>query len=153
MARTDSLGRPLRRFAGFWVRAIAALIDGVIVQLIWVLILLPAWLMFDWRFYEMPEYTFLAFMGLTMVNWLYEAAMTSGSMQATIGKIAFGAVVTDAEGRKISFERATIRHFAKFVSTVPALLGFVIQPLTTRKQTLHDMLAGTLVMNRRYLLK
>lgn len=77
--------------------------------------------------------------------WLYEALMTSSSKQATVGKIALGLRVTDLQGNRISFGRASGRHFSKYVSQLLLFVGFLIQPFTPKRQALHDIMAGTLV--------
>jgi uncharacterized RDD family membrane protein YckC len=82
----------------------------------------------------------------TLVNWIYEAALESSSYQATLGKMALGLKVTDLEGRRISFARATGRHFAKILSGLMFFIGFIMAGFTQRKQALHDMIAGTLVV-------
>lgn len=82
------------------------------------------------------------------VAWLYEAWLTSSPARATFGKQAVGIVVTDLEGGRIGLLRASVRHFAKLVSAAALMLGFLIQPLTARKQALHDLLAGTIVTLR-----
>ena len=79
-------------------------------------------------------------------NWIYEAAMESSSRQATVGKMALGLKVTDLKGRRVSFARATGRHFAKFISGMILLIGYIMAGFTERKQALHDMIAGTLVI-------
>ena len=78
-------------------------------------------------------------------SWIYEAAMESSSKQATVGKMALGLIVTDLEGQRISFLRATGRHFAKFISAMILFIGYIMAGVTERKQALHDMIAGTLV--------
>ncbi|MFZ0796507.1 MAG: RDD family protein [Terriglobales bacterium] len=88
--------------------------------------------------------------GVTLIlvlfgSWLYEAFMESSSYQATLGKMIFGMKVTDLNGNRISFERATGRHFAKWLSGLVLCVGYIMVGLTERKQGLHDLLAGTLV--------
>jgi uncharacterized RDD family membrane protein YckC len=78
-------------------------------------------------------------------SWLYEAFMESSSYQATLGKMIFGMKVTDLNGNRISFERATGRHFAKWLSAITLFIGYIMVGLTERKQGLHDLVAGTLV--------
>jgi uncharacterized RDD family membrane protein YckC len=85
---------------------------------------------------------------LPLVDWLYFAKLESSARQATIGKRALGIAVTDLAGRRISFGRATGRYFAKFLSSVAAI-GFLMAGFTARKQALHDMIAGCLVVRRR----
>jgi len=55
-------------------------------------------------------------------------------------------VVTDKEGNRISFARATLRHFAKFISTLIIFIGFIMIGLTKKRQGLHDKIAGCLVL-------
>ena len=81
-----------------------------------------------------------------VVGWLYYALMESSGMQATLGKKALGLIVTDESGQRISFARATGRYFAKIVSALILLIGFIMVAFTERKQGLHDKLAGTLVV-------
>ena len=78
-------------------------------------------------------------------SWLYEAFMLSSSYQATLGKMIFGMKVTDLYGNRVSFARATGRHFAKWLSGMILFIGYIMAGFTERKQGLHDMLAGTLV--------
>jgi len=78
--------------------------------------------------------------------WIYEAAMESSSRQATLGKMAMGLKVTDEQGRRISFARATGRYFSKIISGMILFIGYIMAGFTARKQALHDMIAGTLVM-------
>lgn len=80
-----------------------------------------------------------------MINWLYFALLESSSMQGTLGKKALGMIVTDLDGNRIGFGRATGRYFAKFLSAIILLIGFVMVAFTQRKQGLHDIIASTLV--------
>jgi uncharacterized RDD family membrane protein YckC len=58
-------------------------------------------------------------------------------------------VVTDPAGRRVSFGRATGRHFGKIITNmVPLLIGYIMAGFTEKKQALHDMLAGCLVLRR-----
>ena len=82
------------------------------------------------------------------IPWLYDAAFESSSLQATPGKLAMGIIVTDLDGNQISFLRATGRHFASFFSYVTLLVGFMMAGFTERKQALHDLIAGCLVVNK-----
>ena len=90
----------------------------------------------------------LGFLSGTAAGWLYEALMVSSSYQATLGKMAVGIVVTDMQGRRISFLRATGRYFGKFVSSMLMMIGYLIQPFTEKRQALHDMMAGCLVLRK-----
>ena len=78
--------------------------------------------------------------------WLYEALLMSSQWQATLGKRALGIVVIDENGGRISFARATGRHFATWISGLLLFIGYLMQPFTPKKQALHDMIAGTLAV-------
>jgi uncharacterized RDD family membrane protein YckC len=80
--------------------------------------------------------------------YLYFALMESSSWQATVGKNALGIQVTDLNGGRVSFGRALGRTLAKIISTLILLIGFIMAAFTERKQALHDMIAGTLVVKR-----
>lgn len=83
----------------------------------------------------------------TLLGWIYFAAMESSPKMATIGKQALGIVVTDLNGNRISFGKATGRYFGKIVSSFILCIGFLMVLWTDRQQALHDMMAGTLVLN------
>ncbi|MFC0205916.1 RDD family protein [Novosphingobium soli] len=84
-----------------------------------------------------------------VVSWLYFAGLECSRLQGTLGKLAVGLVVTDLRGERISFLRATGRYFAKILSGMILLIGFIMVAFTERKQGLHDLLAGTLVYRTR----
>jgi uncharacterized RDD family membrane protein YckC len=84
----------------------------------------------------------------TIVGWLYFALMESSARQATFGKSRMNLAVTDEQGQRISFLRATGRHFAKILSAIILLIGFIMVAFDSRKQGLHDKIASTLVVQR-----
>jgi uncharacterized RDD family membrane protein YckC len=81
-------------------------------------------------------------------SWLYFALLQSSPRQATLGKIMFGMVVTDLDGRPIGFLRATRRFLGKIVSILILFIGLIMIAFTARHQGLHDMIAGTLVLRQ-----
>ena len=92
---------------------------------------------------------FLAATVSLVFTWLYHALMESSEWQATVGKKLLGLVVTDMAGQRVSFWRATARHFAKIITNmVPAFIGYILAAFTEKKQALHDMLAGCLVLRQ-----
>lgn len=102
----------------------------------------------------------------------YFATQESGAAQATIGKRAVGVYVTSLNSGRLSFNNAAGRVLAKHINVIFVLLSVVLitaaslqiglavnglgslffivtysmAGFTARKQALHDMLAGTLVM-------
>ena len=85
----------------------------------------------------------------TVMTWLYFALCESSAWQATVGKLALGIRVTDLQGNRISVARAMGRYPAKVLSYIILFIGFLMVAWTRRKQGLHDMIAGTLVLNGR----
>jgi uncharacterized RDD family membrane protein YckC len=85
---------------------------------------------------------------MLLVPWIYDAWSLSSKGQATPGMRLAGVFATDVHGRRLSFLRATARHFARFLSYYTVFIGFLMQPFNTRRQTLHDRLSGTVVLRR-----
>lgn len=85
----------------------------------------------------------------TIITWLYFAICESSAWQATIGKLALGIRVTDLQGKRISLPRALGRYPAKVLSFFILFVGVLMVAWTRRKQGLHDMISGTLVLNGR----
>jgi uncharacterized RDD family membrane protein YckC len=83
---------------------------------------------------------------LIVIPWLYFGGFESSRSQATPGKLLMHIVVTDMTGNKPTFARVTLRHFAKFVSTLIIFVGFLMIGLTQKRQGLHDKIAGCLVL-------
>jgi uncharacterized RDD family membrane protein YckC len=88
----------------------------------------------------------------TLVGWLagaiYEIGLQCSEFQATIGKLAVGIKVTDRDGRRLTLLRSVGRYFAEVLSALSLAVGYVMAGFTPRRQALHDVLAGTLVVRR-----
>lgn len=144
------------RYAGFCIRAIASLLDVAVVFLAFlpVRILLGSTATLLGESWEMPTGKIFLMgrmfrIGFALVfGWLYRAGMESSSFQGTLGKLAVQIKVTDLDGSRISFERASGRYFAKFLSFIAFGVGYLMVGFTPRKQGLHDRIAGTLVQYR-----
>jgi uncharacterized RDD family membrane protein YckC len=156
---------PRVEYAGFWLRFLAFLIDNAVMGIGFVLILIPLIFltglggfigeihpnedMNDIGVFMLFALLFLAATVSLLWTWLYHALMESSGWQATVGKRLLGLVVTDMGGQRVSFGRATGRHFAKIITNmVPAFIGYIMAGFTEKKQALHDMLAGCLVLRR-----
>lgn len=74
--------------------------------------------------------------------------MESSKYQGTIGKKVLGIIVTDENGNRITFGRATGRYFAKIISGMTLWVGYIIAGFTDKKQALHDIIANTLVWKK-----
>ncbi len=80
-------------------------------------------------------------------SWLYYAYFESSDWQASVGKKVMNLVVTDIDGNRVSFGRASGRYFAKIVSSlIPLGIGYILAGVTEKKQALHDMIANCLVL-------
>lgn len=90
----------------------------------------------------------LTWMVTIVAAWLYFALLESSKLQASIGKLALGIIVTDMEGNRITFGKATGRYFGKIISAIILYVGFMMAGFTEKKQGLHDIIAGTLVWKK-----
>ena len=152
-------------YAGFWVRFVALVIDGLILSIPFFLVAIGlafrfgriGWLVRRGRI-SPPDVAlfgpvllgfFFAFGIFIVVRWVYFAGMESSARQATFGKAAMSVYVTDLKGQPVTFGRATGRFFAKIVSgLIPLGIGYFMAGFTEKKQALHDMIAGTVVLRK-----
>ncbi|MFZ0883328.1 MAG: RDD family protein [Candidatus Acidiferrales bacterium] len=155
--------RPAVAYAGFWLRFVAIIIDAIVLSFVGWIVFLPFAASMGLRMHGLfmghppsrPE-EFFPFFGMlfrlaairTVLNWLYFSLFESSGWQATLGKKALGLEVTDLAGRRISFGRATGRFFGKYISAIILFIGFIMAGFTEKKQALHDILAGTLVIRK-----
>ena len=142
------------QYGGFWRRFVAYIIDAIVLYIIAIPIFMVAGVgdMMSMDPAAQPEIGagfWIAYFLVIVANWLYFALLESSSKQATLGKMALGVVVTDLDGNRISFGKATGRFFGKILSSLILLIGYIMAAFTERKQALHDMLAGTLVLKGR----
>lgn len=158
-------GPPRVDYAGFWLRLVATFIDGLIlsVPLIFAFIFIAAVMGVSGAFKNLESSDsandiisligigfFAVVYGLCMVvTWLYYAACESSNWQATIGKKALGLYVADLNGNRVAFARASGRFFARIITgLIPFAIGYIMAGFTQKKQALHDMIAGCLVLRR-----
>lgn len=138
---------------GFWRRVVAYIIDAIILQVALSIVggvlgvgIGMQMLAIDGTGQASLGAGYWIFVALSFVGqWLYFALLEASSWQGTLGKKALGMSVTDLDGNRIGFGRATGRYFAKIISGIILLIGFIMVAFTRHKQGLHDILAGTLV--------
>lgn len=131
------------QYAGFWKRFAASFVDGI------VLYIASLGLAIVGTFISADSGLALLMTAIeVLMGWLYYALMESSDSGATLGKMVMGIKVTDLNGKKVSFGKATGRYFGKFVSFLTLYIGFIMAGFTAKKQGLHDMMAGCLVMNK-----
>lgn len=157
------------KYAGFWLRFVAFLIDSIILNMLTWILIIPLLGMvgigigastdgFD--FSSMTEGDAIAMATAIMgaifaggligivVNVLYFALMESSKYQATLGKMAVGIKVTTTSGGRIDLVKSIIRQIGKYVSGLILLIGYIMAAFTEKKQALHDMIASTLVVKK-----
>lgn len=138
-------------YAGFWLRFAAYLIDSMILGLVFFPLgfILGAVLAATGSARNsdlMAVVNMLTNVVSIAAGWLYRSLLESSSWQGTVGKKLLGLKVTDLNGNRISFGKATGRYFAMILSGMICFIGFFMVAFTEKKQGLHDMLAGTLVV-------
>jgi uncharacterized RDD family membrane protein YckC len=145
MAETAQAARQVT-YVGFWKRAVATVIDSIIVAVVILLVALP--------FYG-PEYFQLSKEGKTLAfDFVVQIVMPIVAVivfwrfrGATPGKMLFSAKIVDAESfGPPSTGQLIGRYFAYLVSMVVFGLGFLWIAFDPRKQGWHDKLAGTVVI-------
>lgn len=132
------------KYAGFWIRFWAFFVDVLWMGLLNVIEVAAL------SSGQGIDYLRTPHLGLTLVsaviNWVIFAAFESGGWQATPGKRLMGLRVTDMNGERLTFGRATGRYFAKILSGLLFCIGYIMVGVTEKKQGLHDRLADTLVL-------
>jgi uncharacterized RDD family membrane protein YckC len=145
-------------YAGFWLRAVAFLIDLLVVVIFTgppILYLLgknvgtaaPLQAMMDFARGGTRQAIAINLLA-EMAYWLYSASLESSVWQATIGKKLLGLYVTDVNGKRVSFARASGRFVGKSLEQLTLFIGFLAAGFTARKQALHDIVAGCLVLRK-----
>ncbi|MBK5277990.1 MAG: RDD family protein [Bacteroidia bacterium] len=154
-------------YAGFWMRFVAIVIDGIIISILRAFLVVPILAMVGISFAtgledfdpsNMDELipliaTIVATAGVLMlistVIWvLYGTLMESSKYQATMGKLALGLIVTDLNGSKLDFSKALLRNLGKILSNFILMIGYIMAAFTEKKQGLHDIIAGTVVVQK-----
>jgi uncharacterized RDD family membrane protein YckC len=136
-------------YAGFWRRFIGLLIDVIVtyfpIAIVRVLLGLPASGSLDpW----LPA-TWWAALFEVGIDWLYAALLISSPWRATLGQAVMDLHVTDLDGNRIGFLRATARYAAQILDIVTLGFGLLMQVFSPRRQALHDLVSGTVVVRSR----
>jgi uncharacterized RDD family membrane protein YckC len=157
---------PAVTYAGFWLRVLAYVIDVLILGVFAVPIIIGAAMVMGIGgmlasiprngdpFVNGPPPIFFLFIWFCVLlgvggTWLYYATLESSEWQGTAGKKALGLIVTDMFGQRLTFARASGRHFGKIVTSfIPLGIGYAMAGFTEKRQALHDMLASCLVLRK-----
>jgi uncharacterized RDD family membrane protein YckC len=153
-----------RVFAGFWLRVVAYLIDKMLLGAVLGAIFIPMFLLggfgaalqsiatHDHQPDPAAIFAFASSIALfifasLLAGWLYFAYFESSEWQGSVGKKVMNLVVTDLEGNRVTFGRASGRYFAKIItSLIPLGIGYILAGVTEKRQALHDMIASCLVL-------
>jgi uncharacterized RDD family membrane protein YckC len=159
-------------YAGFWLRFVAIIIDGIILGCVQGILVMPVLAIFGFgiasKAKELESSGFdpgndaatvglfasimAAILLIQIVFWvlqiLYHSFMESSKFQGSVGKLALGLKVTDLDGNKVEFGKALVRNLSKIVSSYIAFIGYLMAAFTDKKQALHDMIASTLVVKK-----
>lgn len=143
------------RFAGFWIRFAAKMIDGIILSIVtggpyWFLSFKVA--MLGSQGNPDPEviarynvFLILAYL-LMMVLQVAYAAFMVGKYGATLGKLAVGIRVVNADGSKVSYLKAFGRWWGELVTGFTIGIGYIIAGFDREKRALHDHICSTRVV-------
>lgn len=143
------------RYAGFWIRWVAKLIDGLILAVPIFAIMVPFFIVeglpAERRHGRNPD---LEAAGVELLvqalSFVLSAAYTiffNGRFGATPGKMAVGIRVVRAGGEKISYGLACGRFFAEILSAMICYIGYIIAGFDLEeKRSLHDHICNTRVI-------
>jgi len=141
-------------YAGFWLRAVAFMIDNLILGFAFAIVMasdVPLFLNIPslnaLKIGQFPPVTKLGIFVMYLMMWLYFTFFEASSWQATPGKRILRLYVADLNGRPLTLARAALRNVARIISGV-LLIGYLIAGFTEKKQALHDIVAGCLVLRR-----
>jgi uncharacterized RDD family membrane protein YckC len=129
-------------YGGFWIRAVAALIDGIVVSIGQSVV---SYILFQ----ESAFSDALAFSSLSsslVIGLIYNVYFLSSDKQATLGKQAMGLKVISLKGERITPLNAAGRFLASYLSAFLLGFGYLMVAFDSRKQAMHDKLAGTYVV-------
>lgn len=123
-------------YAGFFRRFVALIIDSII-------LILPS-LMIGGGLSVSGGFGF----GI-ILSFLYKPIFESSVLCATPGKALMGiAVVTENDQLRLTFKQAAIRFFSSYISILICYIGYLMQPFTSKRQTLHDMISESIVIQK-----
>lgn len=158
-----------KNYAGFWLRFAAYLIDSIVVGIplsilsfVILIITLGTTGVFDAVVSDVSatgditDQQAIALIGgyfvviliSFLLSVLYYAGLHASKWQATIGKKLLNLKVTDLNGNRISFWRGLGRYIAMTFLSGIFFIGFIMAAFTEKKQSLHDLIAGTVVIKK-----
>lgn len=146
-------------YAGFWKRYAALFIDSIVVGIAYyavVIVVMLAGFGTAGLSGSGPEsmgaglalVLVVVYLSYPLISGLYYVSLESSSLQATLGKLALGIKVTDANGQRLTRGNALGRWASHLLCYFTVYIGYIMAAFTERKRGLHDMVAGTLVVDK-----
>lgn len=135
-------------YAGFWIRFGAWFIDWIILAIATSIIYLPFSFMGVFSFDQPAVFAIIQLFSM-ILNFIIPAAYESwfvGKYAATPGKMACKLKVVVADSTRVSFARSIGRHFAKYISGMIFLIGYIMAGFDDQKRALHDRICDTRVI-------
>jgi len=145
-------------YAGFWIRLVAKIIDGIIVGLVNAVFSFIASFAITMIFMSssLEQATFHpGIIGLNILVGLFQLVTDAaydtyfvGKYAATPGKMACGIKIITADGGKLTYLRAFARHFAEWLSKLTLGIGYIMAGFDREKRALHDHICNTRVIKK-----
>jgi uncharacterized RDD family membrane protein YckC len=138
-------GQPIYRYAGFWMRFWAYLLDLLVIGSIDRIVVNPLFRLFDLPLHEINMFAPIS-IATAITFYGYFVFMTKFFGQ-TLGKMVFGLKVVDLDGGKLSWGTVLFREWiGRFISTT-VVVGYLIVAFLPKKQGLHDLFSDTTVIH------
>ena len=138
------------RYAGFWIRVVAYLLDTLILYVTSVLIMFLPFMegMSQTDPSGMSGWTILLSVLLNSSIAIAYFTGFTGRFAATPGKMALGLRVVRPDGGRVTYLRALGRYFGLLLSSVILYAGFIMAAFDDEKRTLHDRICDTRVVRK-----
>lgn len=147
------------RRAGFWIRAVAFIIDLTISDLVTLFSLILIFILQTGDLYQGAGQAFELFMNdnfdessvvianiFSVIVFFVYFTFFSSWMQRTPGKAILGLRVIREDGQTMSYWRSFGRTCAYFLSAIPLLLGFLAVAISPKKRAWHDFISESKVV-------
>jgi uncharacterized RDD family membrane protein YckC len=146
--------------ANFWWRALAYIIDYVVVFLSLMILLVGLGLILTYAGGNSSEHeavvsdtstadtTTVLRLFVLIILTFYNSAFEATRLQGSIGKTICKLKVVNAVGERVSFGTALGRNFAKILSSMVCGMGFFSVLWDKNKQGWHDHLAKTFIIRK-----
>lgn len=134
------------KYAGFWIRLWAYVIDLLIITSIGWLLVRPIFRLVDLDLSATIWYAPITIVSV-VIFYTYFTLMTY-FFQQTLGKMIVGIRVVDMTKQKPSFVTIVFREtVGRILSVIPFNLPYIIVGFTPKKQAIHDYVADTMVLH------